>query len=365
MKRMLLFYVPLIFLLAGCGAGKSPENTVDTASGDKTPAGSSTSSGNGDGTGYRKISAEEAKQIIDEGEPYILLDVRTEDEFLQVRIEGSILIPHTDISTRAPVELPDKDATILVYCRSGARSATAAEALAGMGYSNVYDFGGIIDWPYDTVSGVNAHEEGASMAKLLFQGHGSFRITTSDGKVIYIDPFAGVGYDLPADLILVTHQHSDHNQVSLIESRNPGCTVITEKEAIKDGKHQSFDLGYVTVEAVEAGNRNHDPAQCVGYILTLDGGIQVYFSGDTSKTAQMSTFAQRGLDYAILCCDGIYNMDIAEASECAALIGARHSIPCHMAPGRLFDRERAEQFEADGRLIMADGEEIALDRGDT
>ena len=207
-------------------------------------------------------------------------------------------------------------------------------------------------------------QEGSSAAKLLFQGHGSFRITTADGKVIYIDPYAGSGYDLPADLILVTHQHSDHNQINLITSKNPGCEVISEKEALMDGKQQTFDFGYVKVEAVEAGNKNHDPAQCVGYILTLDGGLQVYFSGDTSTTAQMGTFAERKLDYAILCCDGVYNMDIAEASECAALIGARYSIPCHMAPGKLFDRERAEQFEADGRLIIADGEEITLTLND-
>ena len=311
---------------------------------------------------YRKISAEEAKLIIDGDEPYILLDVRTEGEYSELRIDGAVLIPHSEIKLRASDELPDKDVTILVYCRSGARSAAASETLAKMGYRHVYDFGGIIDWPYGTVSGMSEQEENSSFSKLLFQGHGSFRITTSEGKVIYIDPYAGAGYDLSSDLILVTHQHSDHNQISLIASKNPGCVTITEKEALKDGNHQAFDFGYVTVEAVEAENKNHDPSQCVGYILTLDGGIQVYFSGDTSTTAQMGTFAERNLDYAILCCDGIYNMDIAEASECAALIGARYSIPCHIAPGKLFDRERAEQFEADGRLIIADGEEIKLEK---
>lgn len=198
------------------------------------------------------------------------------------------------------------------------------------------------------------------MAKLLYQGHGSFRITTAEGKVIYIDPYAGAGYGLPADLILVTHQHGDHNQIELIAFRNPGCELISEKEALKDGKHQTFDLGYVTVEAVEARNQNHSPSECVGYILTLSGGLQIYASGDTSKTAQMETLAARKLDYAFLCCDGVYNMDLAEASECAALIGARYTIPCHMAPGELFSRERAEQFEAESRLIVEAGEEIEL-----
>ena len=200
------------------------------------------------------------------------------------------------------------------------------------------------------------------MATLLYQGHGSARITTSDGKVIYIDPYAGEGYGAPADLILVSHQHGDHNCLDLIKTKNPGCEVITEKEALKGGKHQIFDFGYVTVEAVEATNKNHDPEQCVGYILTLAGNIMVYFSCDTSKTAQMETFAGRGLDYAFLCCDGVYNMDIPEASECAKLIGARSSIPYHMAPGELFNMERAEQFTADSRLIVAAGEEIKLEK---
>ena len=199
------------------------------------------------------------------------------------------------------------------------------------------------------------------MAKLYFHGHGSFRVTTAEGKVIYIDPYAGTGYDVPADLILVSHQHGDHNQLGLIGAKNAGCRTITEKEALEGGKHQTFDLGYAVVEAVEASNENHAPSECVGFILTLSDGVKAYFSCDTSKTAQMGTFADRKLDYAILCCDGVYNMDIPEASECAALIKARHSIPCHMLPGALFDRKRAEQFKADGRLIVADGEEITLE----
>ena len=100
---------------------------------------------------YRKISAAEAKEMMN-GE-YILLDVRTEEEFKEERIEGAILIPDYEIGERVETELPDKDALILVYCRSGRRSALAANELAEIGYTNVYDFGGIIDWPYDTVSG--------------------------------------------------------------------------------------------------------------------------------------------------------------------------------------------------------------------
>lgn len=91
--------------------------------------------------------------MMDADSPYILLDVRTKEEFEESRIEGAILIPDYEIAERAETDLPDQDAVILIYCRSGRRSTLAANELADIGYTNVYDFGGIIDWPYDTVSG--------------------------------------------------------------------------------------------------------------------------------------------------------------------------------------------------------------------
>lgn len=95
------------------------------------------------------ITAEEAKQIIDTEEGYIILDVRTQEEYDQGHIPGAILIPNTEIETRAEEELPDKDQLILVYCRSGRRSKLAAEILVELGYTNIQEFGGIIDWPYE------------------------------------------------------------------------------------------------------------------------------------------------------------------------------------------------------------------------
>ena len=74
----------------------------------------------------------------------------------------------------------------------------------------------------------------------------------------------------------------------------------------------------------------------------------------------MPKLAEKNIDYALFSCDGVYNMDLAEAAHCATLVGARHNIPYHMAPGRLFDKTRAEQFNAPGRLIVVDGEEIEL-----
>ena len=100
---------------------------------------------------YQKITSEEAKQMMDDGEAFILLDVRTEEEFEINRIEGAVLIPNYKIKERASAELPDKDARILIYCRSGRRSEQAAKDLITMGYTGIFDFGGIIGWPYETV----------------------------------------------------------------------------------------------------------------------------------------------------------------------------------------------------------------------
>ena len=98
---------------------------------------------------YEQITQEEAKQIMDTTNGYILLDTRTREEYDQSHIPGALLIPHTEIAQRAEEELPDKDQVILVYCRSGNRSKQASEALAELGYTNVKEFGGIHTWPYE------------------------------------------------------------------------------------------------------------------------------------------------------------------------------------------------------------------------
>jgi len=102
---------------------------------------------------YRKLSPQEAKAQLDRDHTIKLVDVRTEAEFREQRIAGSILIPDYDIEKLAPKLLTEKNQKIFVYCRSGRRSRAAAMKLVEMGYTQVYDFGGIIDWPYETISG--------------------------------------------------------------------------------------------------------------------------------------------------------------------------------------------------------------------
>jgi rhodanese-related sulfurtransferase len=101
---------------------------------------------------YKKISAADAKARIDSGDALIILDVRTQEEFDAGHIAGAILVPNETIIDEQPELLPDLDAEILVYCRSGNRSGQAANKLLAMGYTNVVDFGGIIDWPYEVVT---------------------------------------------------------------------------------------------------------------------------------------------------------------------------------------------------------------------
>ena len=102
---------------------------------------------------YTRISMEDAISMMEEKTDYIILDVRTPEEFAELRIPGAINIPNETIGTDEIPELPDKNQLILVYCRSGNRSKEASDKLAALGYSNIYEFGGIIDWPGETVSG--------------------------------------------------------------------------------------------------------------------------------------------------------------------------------------------------------------------
>lgn len=142
MKRILFIFTVILTLLmvAGC--------TADTTSKAQTENSSEYILKEG---GYKLITAIQAKKIMDEQTNYIILDVRTDTEYNEGHIENSVLLPDYTIEDKAEEVMPDKDAMILVYCRSGRRSANAAEKLAEMGYNNVYDFGGIIDWPYGTV----------------------------------------------------------------------------------------------------------------------------------------------------------------------------------------------------------------------
>ncbi len=197
------------------------------------------------------------------------------------------------------------------------------------------------------------------MTKLLYQGHASFRITTNQGLVIYIDPFAGKGYDVAADLVLVTHQHQDHNKISLITLKPDGKVIQNFDLHPHDESYLSTEVKGIKVTAVPAYNKNHSKENCVGYIINVDG-FTIYHSGDTSYIPEMMNFTSFEIDYALLCGDGKYNMGLAEAQRSAEVIGSKNNIIMHLAPGELFDAFLASQWRAPNKIVMEPGNEKTL-----
>ena len=196
------------------------------------------------------------------------------------------------------------------------------------------------------------------MAKLLYQGHASLRLTTSEGRVVYIDPFAGEGYDKTADMVLITHEHYDHNAIDRVKLSDH-TIIIRSKDALIDGIYCDFSFYGIHIQAVPASNANHPVDKCVGFLLEVEGK-SVYVAGDTSYMPFMDSLAEKHLDYALLPIDGIYNMGPEEATRCANLIKPKKLIPYHMHPGLLFDMAMDMRVTYPGAILVRPGDEIEL-----
>lgn len=194
------------------------------------------------------------------------------------------------------------------------------------------------------------------MAELLYQGHGSYRIVSNEGVVIYVDPYAGEGYDMPADIVIVTHEHSDHNQVDLVTLKDDGV-ILRHRDLFVDGEYPIKKIKKVMIEGTPAENKNHTREECVGFIMTVDG-ITLYGAGDTNYYPEMESF--NDLDYALLPVDGIYNMSAQEASRCAHVIDSRYFIPIHTSPTQLYDEDIAKSFKSPHALYIKPGERLKL-----
>lgn len=208
------------------------------------------------------------------------------------------------------------------------------------------------------------------MASLTYLGHGSLKLKTSRGHVVYIDPFmspegdsSDVGYEDAADLVLVTHQHYDHTATDKM-GHAAGCVVWQNWDAHPAADTyltREFMDGEVTVEATQAYNKIHKRDECVGYIVTLEG-LTLYFAGDTGPTEQMKKLSSRRIDYAFLPGDGIYTMSAEDAGACANTIGAAHSVPIHLKPVTPYGEAEAARFAkvVPSALLVRPGETLEL-----
>ena len=154
MKKLAVLFIAIIILLSGCTASQSRTDAT-----------------------YTQITQEEAKVMMDKNDGHIIVDVRRQDEYDTGHIPDAVLIPNESIADKQPEELPDLDQIILVYCRSGRRSKEAAQKLADMGYTNVYEFGGIIDWTGETVMSETETTQAVSATPVL--------VIKANGKVFY------------------------------------------------------------------------------------------------------------------------------------------------------------------------------------
>lgn len=194
--------------------------------------------------------------------------------------------------------------------------------------------------------------------KLTFGGRASVRLDLNDGRVIYIDPYAGGKefYKEPADLVLVTHQHDDHNQVRLVTLKTGAEIIQCPKDITAGNSKTSRDI---KITAVSAYNKNHIKTSSCGFVLEIDG-YKLYHSGDTSYIEEMKQLEAMKINYALLCMDGYYNMGAEEAMKVAGIIKAKHIVPIHNSPSANYSQENSDAFTLNNKVAVKPGETISL-----
>ena len=200
--------------------------------------------------------------------------------------------------------------------------------------------------------------------ELSYFGRSSFKIKTSSGFVLYVDPYAPGDYSEAADLVLVSHGHSDHNAVDKV-TRKKECKIIAPAEAVEHlavgtiAEGDTRRVGPVSIRALAAANNNHPRGFGVGYLLSFDG-IALYYSGDTSGLPEMATWTEYGIDYALICSDGFWNMGVDEVARCATLMGAKRLVPIHTSKDGLYDDTVARSVKFKETIVVMPGSKIAL-----
>lgn len=199
---------------------------------------------------------------------------------------------------------------------------------------------------------------------LKYIGHSFVKIKTSEGMVIYIDPALTNSFEDSADVVLISHEHSDHNEISRVK-RKVNCTTIRAANALKSGVYQTFNIGKIMIKAVPATNSYHPKNSSVGFVISIpvsDGDtIKLYHPGDTGKITEMADLANQNITYAFLPMDGTYTMTPEVAAQAAALINAKYDIPIHTMPGTPgYSDAIVARFTSPNKMVLKPGNTIAL-----
>lgn len=189
---------------------------------------------------------------------------------------------------------------------------------------------------------------------LTYLAHSFVKIKTSEGKIITIDPYAVIDAD-SADIVLITHEHSDHNDLTRVHQRS-GCQVIRSANALQGGVYQDFTIGNTRIKAVPAHDAYHAKAECVGYVIQFDS-IKIYHGGDTGPIPEMSDLAAEYITYAFL---PMY-MGAEALTQAVAMIQPKYVIPIHTNfPDITYSNSAVMPFTSPHRLIILPGQTIEL-----
>jgi len=194
---------------------------------------------------------------------------------------------------------------------------------------------------------------------LTYYCHSFIKIKTAQGMVIYIDPYNVNAFQDSADVVLITHEHPDHNEISRVIQKST-CQVIRAANAISGSTYNSFTIGPIIVQGFPAYNSHHSKSNCVGFIVTFNG-IQLYHAGDTGKITEMAELTDQHITYALLPMSGVYSMTPEEATEAAAIIKAVYDIPIHtMVPPATYSDAVVARFTSPNKLVVYPGSTIGL-----